>query len=362
MKDNIFLQLVNVALGHRQQLEYVPTDEQWRNIFETAKQQTLIGVCFDGIERLPKEQRPPKLLLLQWIAVVQQIERQNVVTNRRSVEVTELFRRKGYRSCILKGQGNALMYPNPLRRQSGDIDIWVDGERTELLRLTLKYFPDVPFKYQHVEFPCLKDVEVELHYFPMYMQNPWGNRHLQRFFKRELETQMTHSVTLPGDAGQVCVPTPTFNAVYQLTHVFIHFIIEGIGLRHFLDYYYVLRNLPKCDREYVVEMLRKVNLYGFARAVMYVEHELLGLEDDYLIVPVDERRGKQLAHEIFQAGNFGKYETRYWHKGGGFVDKQWQKILRNSHFALSYPGEVMFEPFFRLYHAAWRAYMRRFVL
>lgn len=354
----LFFELIQVGIGQRAALSAVPTAEEWDEIYETAKKQTLIGVAFSGVERLPVEQRPRQALLLQWFALTRKIEEQNKLVNRRAAELTMGFQKLGYRSCVLKGQGNALLYPEPLRRQSGDIDIWLDGDRTEIVRRARRMFGNVPFKYQHVEFPCLKDVEVEVHYFPMYMQNPVGNLHLQRFFRREKERQFSHRVALPDGVGEMAMPTPDFNAVYQLTHVFIHFIIEGIGLRHFLDYFYVLRNLQPERRTEVVRMLKKINLYGFARAVMYVERALLGLEEEYLIVPVDERRGRRLVEEILQGGNFGRYETRFWHKGGGFVDRQWQKIRRNARSLFDYPGEIFFEPFFRLYHAAWRAWMR----
>lgn len=359
---NLFFELIQVALGHREKLSHIPTESEWQSIYDTTKRQTLFGVAFIGVERLPIEQRPPQMLKLRWLGMIQSIENRNRLMNQRSVEVSAMFARDGYRSCILKGQGNATLYPQPLRRQSGDIDIWLDGDRKEILRYTLKKFKDVPFKYQHVEFPYYKDIEVEVHYFPMYMQNPIGNYHLQRFFKQYKEQQFSNTVSLPEGAGSIAIPTPTFNAVYQLTHLFIHFIIEGVGLRHFLDYYYVLKHLQKAERADIVRTLKRINLYGFARAVMFVEHYVLGLEEEYLLTPVDEKKGKRLVEEIMQGGNFGFYETRYWKKDGGFVNKQWQKLHRNFRFLFDYPGEIAFEPFFRLYHASWRAYMRTFVL
>ena len=44
-----------------------------------------------------------------------------------AIHVSEWFRKKGFRTCILKGQGNAMMYPNPCSRTPGDFDIWVEG-------------------------------------------------------------------------------------------------------------------------------------------------------------------------------------------------------------------------------------------
>ena len=44
-----------------------------------------------------------------------------------AVSYTHL-REDGLRCCILKGQGNALMYPNPYSRTPGDIDVWIDAD------------------------------------------------------------------------------------------------------------------------------------------------------------------------------------------------------------------------------------------
>ena len=120
----------------------------------------------------------------------------------------------------------------------------------------------------------------------------------------------------------------------------------------------MLKNLPEEDREYVVKMLKEINMYKFTQAVMYVEKNLLGLDKKYIFIPIDEENGRILAKEIFFSGNFGQHETRFWKKGGGFVDKQWQKIKRNSRFLLTYPSEEISEPFFRAYHFLWRCYYK----
>ena len=41
----------------------------------------------------------------------------------------ELRENEGFANCILKGQGNALLYPDPYMRTPGDIDIYLEGGR-----------------------------------------------------------------------------------------------------------------------------------------------------------------------------------------------------------------------------------------
>lgn len=121
-----------------------------------------------------------------------------------------------------------------------------------------------------------------------------------------------------------------------------------------IDYYYLLQNAKddvRSKTEDVRETLKYLNLYDFAGAVMYIMKEVLGLEEKYLIVPVDERRGKTLLKEILKGGNFGKYSGLTKHSIG---TKFFLKIWRNLHFVREYPAEALCEPFFRTWHFFWR--------
>ncbi len=51
--------------------------------------------------------------------------------------------------------------------------------------------------------------------------------------------------------------------------------------------------------------LMYLGLWKFAGAMMYVMKEVFLLDRQYMIAPVDEKRGKFLLDEILQSGNFG---------------------------------------------------------
>ena len=101
--------------------------------------------------------------------------------------------------------------------------------------------------------------------------------------------------------------------------------------------------------------LKYLGLWKFAGAVMYVLHETLGLPEEKMIVPVDEKRGRLLLAEILDGGNFGRHFSKY----GGFTHqsmgkKYFLKIWRNMHFVRYYPAEALCEPLFRTWHFFWR--------
>ena len=101
--------------------------------------------------------------------------------------------------------------------------------------------------------------------------------------------------------------------------------------------------------------LKYLGLWKFAGAVMFVLHEVLGLAEDKMIVPMDEKRGRLLLAEILDGGNFGRHFTKY----AGFTHqsmgkKYFLKIWRNMHFVRYYPAEALCEPLFRTWHFFWR--------
>ena len=438
----------------------------WQMLYSFAFKQALLGLCFDGIERLGKEY-PEELklnpigreLLMTWMGKAQQIRRQNMKVNAEAGKLFSMLREDGFRCCILKGQGNALMYPNPYSRSPGDIDVWVNASREDITDYAKTHFEigdDIRFHHLETSFD---GVPVELHFFPGIMNNPIYNARLRKWFKRNADLQCSNVVSLPDGIGEIAIPTTAFNVVYQLTHLYHHFFDEGIGMRQIIDYFLVVNDFsknvfldydlsnhlvnfsnhpvplskegstfspspsssgsgdvtapswcseplrskdggpskvsPNCagwDRRgvsggtgsvscssasgssitsvssasttdssastalvVVQRELKYLGLWKFAGAVMYVLHEVLGLPEEKMIAPMDEKRGKLLLAEILDGGNFGRHFTKY----AGFTHqsmgkKYFLKIWRNMHFVRYYPAEALCEPLFRTWHFFWR--------
>lgn len=241
----IFFDFLRFIVGSAKEIPDSLKEADWKEIYAIAKKQCLVGVLFDGIKKLPAEHvGMEKDLLLQWMAVSQMLEKANVRLNDAAIQVSEWFRKKGFRTCILKGQGNALMYPNPYSRTPGDIDIWVEGGDKRVISFVRSISPPEKACYHHIEFPSYKGVEVEVHYRPSFLLCFWHNRKLQKYYERVKEKQFSHRVML-GEQGEIAIPTAEFNLIFQLTHIFSHLMNEGIGLRQLVDYYYVLCDFYK---------------------------------------------------------------------------------------------------------------------
>ena len=241
----IFFDFLRFCIGSDSEISSSLKEADWKELYAIAKKQCLVGVLFDGIKKLPVEHvEMEKELLLRWMAESQMLEKANVRLNDAAIHVSEWFRKKGFRTCILKGQGNALMYPNPYSRTPGDIDIWVEGEDKRVISFVRSISPHEKACYHHIEFPSYKGVEVEVHYRPSFLLCFWHNRKLQKYYERVKEEQFSHRVML-GEQGEIAIPTVEFNLIFQLTHIFSHLMNEGIGLRQLVDYYFVICDFYK---------------------------------------------------------------------------------------------------------------------
>lgn len=354
--EKLFFELIRIAIGKQKKFESLPNEEQWHELYHLSVQHTLVGVTFPAIECLPEDQRPPKDVLLQWYMMKESIVKRNRLLNKRTVETTAHFQNHGFKCCILKGQGVATLYPNPLLRTSGDIDVWLCGGRKRIYEFTRLDAKLEGFTYMHIHYPLHNDVDVEVHVTPGYLFAPMENLRLQRYFHRCSKVQFCNDIELPEGVGRINVPTDEFNKFYIFLHIYRHFFYEGIGFRQVFDYYYVLRQSATEDcMMRTVEMFRSLKMLRFACAMMWVLKEVFGLEDEFLLVEPDEKEGRFLLSEIMQAGNFGKYDTRIdrknYHK---LLPRVWNSVKRNWKFLVRYPHEVIWDIPFGIWSFFWR--------
>lgn len=366
----LFFELIRVSLGRGDRLSMVPSASEWQYLYELSIQHALAGICYQGVVRLPSEQRPPADILMDWLWQVQRIREQNLLVDQRCVEAVRRLEADGFDVCVLKGQGNALLYGTLAGcRHPGDVDLWTvprqtpyNQRRHRVIDYVRSRHPKSKLRYHHIEYPLFDDVEVELHFEPIYLNNPWLNRRLRKWFDQQRQRQMLHRVALAG--VELPVPTREFNVVYQLLHILKHIFEEGIGLRQLMDYYFVLlasdEGVPDAAASAETErLLGSLHLEVLAGAVMYVLQTVMDLPDHLLLCAPRREEGMALLSEIMQAGNFGHYDTRATTDDAGDdwrsqLHRYWRKTRRNIVIAMQYPHEGLWEPLFHLYQYWWR--------
>lgn len=223
--ENLFFELIQLSLEKRNSLSQTPSKADWERLYLLADKQTVVGICLYGLQKLPNEQsiNLPQALKLRWIALTMQIQKNNDIANHRCLELQNKLNDDGFRGLILKGQGVAALYPAEIKqyRQSGDIDVWVDGTREQVIEYAVGIKPSYEFDEKHVHFDCFTDIPVELHWIPVSKWNPKWNRLLKQYFENERERQFSQSCEGPR------FPTADFQLTHQLLHVLGHYRPEA---------------------------------------------------------------------------------------------------------------------------------------
>lgn len=348
----LFFELIQIAVGTREKFSRVSSAKAWAVIFDTAKKQSLAGVLLAGLEKLPSAQRPPQGLLLEWIGIQQMVVSTNNNQDRRSKELSEWFKKNGYDSCIIKGQGVARLYPQPELRQAGDIDIWVNADRDDVVGKMLSEGIDVSvIDYVNSHAAFFDDVEVEVHFRPSYFFNPFANRRLQKWIQENKSVQMANF----DDEVGFCYPTIAFNLVFSLIHIYRHVFSEGIGLRQLMDYYYILTHSSNEERVNAYATLCSFGMQRFVGAVMYVLRIVFDMDETLLLCEPNKDEGELLLSEIMRGGNFGHYDDRntYVSEEKRFL-RGLNNFKRNIRFLRRYPSEVIWMPLWKTWHWCWR--------
>ncbi len=332
-------------------MSYSPSEEEWNDIFSLAKKHALLGISFVGVQLLKDtDQRPPQSVLFKWISSEQQIERKNRVLNKQSVILQKRLNIDGLSACILKGQGNALMYRqiDPLlgkMRQPGDIDVWVGGGFEKVLEYVQTIRPTDEVNEQHVHLKVFKHTEVEVHFTPSRLPNRWKNRILQQWFASEEERQMSHSVEFEDE--EIVIPTADFNLVYQLLHIYRHLFSEGIGLRQLMDYYVLMmtNDLSTEEISVVKYQIHRFGLDTFASAIMWILGYAFKLDETKMLWTPDKKRGHFLLNEIMEMGNFGSGDSRFNLSYNDSHLKRYILMIKSKlRFAHYFPSEALWQP------------------
>ena len=347
---DLFIELLQVTVGYRSRLSRVPSTEEWKYLYSLSKQQALQGVVYAGVSCLPAEQRPDDLLMLKWYGMSEKVRLQNNKINKACVMLSRSLHQDGKRHVIMKGQGVALLYPNPLLRVSGDIDVWLEGTRQETIDYMCAHATVDSVTDHNVGAALQDNTTVEVHFVPGILYAPLKYRILRRFFNGVADGEFANVVPFYGDGCSVPVSTLEFNRVYLMVHMFNHYIGLGIGLRQMMDYFYVLKQgFTEVEREASVSVLKSLRLTRFAGAVMYVLQTVFGLRDEECLVTADVKEGKVLLNEIFLCGNFGQYDKRIKQGRLTLVQRGVRLIKRNAKFLWTYPEYVLAAPFYKVW-------------
>ena len=351
----MLFELIQVAVGSKEKLSITPSAKEWDILFLEAQRQSVVGVAFEGVQRLPQEQWPPQMLLLQWIGYNEQIKLRNAYLNKRSVELLAKMASAGLHPTILKGQGLAKFYSSTLQnlRQAGDIDVYISDGREKATNYAKSIGQkNIDWDYKHLHLHLWDDTEVELHYHVEVLLNLWKNKKLQRWFN-------DNEKLLYAQNGGLITPTVEMNVFYVLLHIYRHFFTEGVGLRQLMDYYFVLKaakdvKLEYANEESIEDVLKAFGMWKFSTGVMWIMQEVFALERDYMYCEPSEYEGVFILKKVLEGGNFGHYQQHNYVKGLGKVNTLLFVAKNNLQIMQRYPSEALMSPVWYVWHKCWK--------
>lgn len=323
------------------------TPEDWLSLYQMASSQALLGLCFDGLNRLSAAQRPERPLYLKWAAQVAKIEQLNQRLNAMAQRVITLAHTHGMHPVLLKGQAIAACYPRPLHRQCGDIDLFVgktDAPRLVQLLVEAGAQKEHEESYKH---SCVEweGVHIEIHRMVGRLNAPAANRRMQRWVAQWFPAAIGQREAYP-------VPASDFELFFIFQHAFMHFLNSGVGLRQLCDWARLIHvQQGAVERDTFERQLRQMGLLRAAQAFagLLVRGLHLPLEQ----IPFTLKRHPQLEamliDEILQTGNFGQWDRRIPPRPMGYWSGKWhtftralKRCLRLMRFA---PAEALCYPF-----------------
>lgn len=370
---HLFLQLLRVALGTQAELSRLPSEREWGKLYRIAEKQSLVGVCFAALQRLGGDADDgferigmSEMLYLQWMGAAARVQQRNEEVNSRCIELQSRVAADGFRSYIMKGQANAALYGELASlRQSGDIDIYLEGGLDKVLSYAKSLGNTSHVNELEMSVKVFEDTEVEFHYRPFIMRNPWKNKRLQAFFKSQEEACFANRIKLsavdstssPTKSLEITAPTMEFNLVHQMAHIHLHLFTEGVGMRQLVDYFFLLKAAGSADASLVQRTIKTLGLQRFASALVWVQQQVFGLPKEcctVLGVLPCSKDGELLLEQVMTGGNFGRYDKQQNSRKQKAGYGVWALLIRNLKLSRFDRGDWFWGPLWRVYHFAWR--------
>ena len=241
-----FIQLVRLGIGAEMASGYTLQDSiDWAEIKALAEKQGLSAIVLDGVEKLPDQQRPPRVFLLKWIGEVLQDESNTSVQQKNAGDMALLFHGSHIRTYVLKGAVVAECYPKPEHRASVDMDCYLLGYKVQGTRFKIedvwekgnKLIEEQGYEvkrdfYKNSTF-YLPGLTVENHkYFTPFRGNKKLSHlevMLQGMMKEDKDEDKFEGVWLYR-------PPVMVTALFLIEHAYSHFLHEGLTWRHVLDW------------------------------------------------------------------------------------------------------------------------------
>lgn len=263
----------------------IDNNVDWRAVMELANVQGVGAIVFDAIEKLKDKSLIDfqlidggNLLRLEWIGTVI-MQEQNYKTHLDTIlKLAAFYSEHGIDMMILKGYGLSLNYPCPNHRPCGDIDIWLRGKQQEADILLAEYMGIQPQKSSHHTIFEIDGCKVENHITVLEHDTHLSNIPVDAVLTK-LVNEKEEIVEIKG--MRLLLPSVEFNSLFLLRHSAIHFFVEGIVIRHLLDWAtFIVRYSEEIDWDVLYKSAKKNNMDKYLSCLNAICVDYLGFNPE----------------------------------------------------------------------------------
>lgn len=297
----LFYQLIQVAIGTRICLSHTPSADEWGELYAMAKKQSLVGVCFAGVQRLQQQrQEPPEMLYLTWMGMAAKISQNHDNMKTLGQKLDTLFKERGVKAVLVKGASIADFYDEPQLRQFGDIDIYSPNDYEAINKILKSVASEYNEEYYRHSEARVDNVMVENHKF---LTDVRGQRRWEKL-EQYLSSLASAKLALVTKGG-VTYPDDMLTLLFFVYHAQAHFIFEKISLKFLVDWCELLQR-TEVPKKALAERLQEFGLMRYAAMLTRVCMDRLGLKEEYVPVELltmsasfDEKDVKRFEADIF---------------------------------------------------------------
>jgi hypothetical protein len=348
---NAFLALLRAGLWNREpDGEYFPlSPEVWKQVYQLAHKQTVQGIIYEGIMLLPDNYFPPKKILLKWVVSVDSIEKRNEQMNKDAGELYAFFKENHITAFLMKGQGIASCYENPLLRVCGDID-WFFPDKEQFDRAN-RLIEECGIKIQkQIGFgsTCYiwREFLIEHHQHLLDIRNPFLSGYLCRLRQKEYD----NSVYLNINGQTIPILSPLLTHLSVNTHILKHLLSFGITIRQVCDSARVCYAYhDQVSGDALKEIYSKLGIYNWMQQLNHLLVSHFGMPEKYLPFPLTpQRKADEMMTDLLQGIDFGYYIDS---RSGGVKRKfiLFSLLARFSRYVRCAPWETCWFPVIHIY-------------
>lgn len=287
LNDNaaiILLQLLSIAINRKSLI--FDDNVDWRNVLILAQKQGVRGLAYEALVLLKQEDAdctcfPDRTTLMQWYAQTLYVEKKIAQHVDLAKGIVELWKRNGIKTIVFKGLAHSRYYPKPEHREYGDFDCYLidaDGncayrQGNEIAKKSGYAVDDSWYKHSHIVY---KKLTIENHHFFTSARRGGADKALHQYM---VETIGDGSQLVRLDGTDIYVLPVKAEGVFMLYHSLTHFLVEGINLRHFVDWAcWIKANQDKLEWSEFYPLCKRFRLDGFADVLNTIAVKYLGVE------------------------------------------------------------------------------------